>query len=318
MKRIINLSILICLLTGASLLSCADSESRSSLAGDATVIINLGLPPDYETASSSIIDRVLRFFTSDAVAAVAPAAFANINIRVSGDGIGSIAKDFPPTSIISMTVPGGGLRTFDVTAQVAPGDPSAAITFHGTAVATVPGGETVHVPILMMVKETKLVIPDYYNQRLVMMDSINGANTITRNATQIFSTARTLNPHDVDTDARGRIYFSNPSATASGGIYRMDTIDSTWAAGTCVQLVTAASGVKYIAIDRKRNFLYYINEAGFNNLIQYNLANDSSHTLITGVLSLQPGTVCVDEDTGHLYVGYILSGTTSFYAITQV
>jgi len=315
MKRILNLTIVLSLLAGASLFSCADSESRSSLVGDATVIINLGLPPDNETASISIIDRVLRFFSSEAVAAPAPAVFSTISIRVTGDGIGSIAKDFPPTSIISMTVPGGCLRTFDVTALV--GDTSAVIKFHGSSSANVPSGGTVSIPVLMSIQETNLVIPDYYNQRLVMMSAVNGLNTLTRNAAQIFGGARTLNPWDVDIDARGRIYFSNPSATASGGIYRMDNMDSTWAAGTCEQMVTVASGVYYIAIDRKRNFLYYIDEAGNNTLMRYNLATDSPQTLYSGILSLQPLRVCVDEDTGYLYVGYFSSGTTSFYAIRR-
>ena len=150
MKKIINLVILITMIAGASLLSCADSESRIPAAGDATVIINLGLPPDNETASASVIDRVLRFFTRDAVAATAPAVFGNITIRVTGDGIGSFVKDFPPTGVISMTVPGGGLRIVrGYGADRLRTIPSAVLSFSGSTVANVPSGGTVHVPVLM-------------------------------------------------------------------------------------------------------------------------------------------------------------------------
>lgn len=126
MKTLLNLFILVSLLAGTTLLSCSDSETRSPLAFSATVIINLGLLHDTDAASASIIDRILRFFASGAVAAsTAPAAFSNINIRVTGSGIGTFSKDFPPTRVISMTVPGGGLRLFEVTAQVLGGDSSA-------------------------------------------------------------------------------------------------------------------------------------------------------------------------------------------------
>ncbi len=315
MKRILNLAILISLLAGASLISCADSESRSALAGDATVIINLGLPTDDETASISIIDRVLRFFTSEAVAAPAPAVFSTISIRVTGDGIGSIAKDFPPTSIISMTVPGGGLRTFVVTAYVA--DTSAVLTYQGTSIANVPSGGSVSVPVLMTVHETKLVIPDYYNQRLVMMSGVGGLNKVIRDTTQIFGGARSVYPYDVDVDKQRRIYFSDSNAltTTHRGIYRMDNMNSTFADETCVQLVSNTSGVSFIAIDRVRNLLYYIVKSSFYNVVQYNLNTDLTQTLITGESTLKPRILCVDEASGNLYIGYSMTMGTEVYMI---
>lgn len=315
MKKIASALILTAFIAGASLLSCADSESRMPLAGYATVVINLGMHPESETAGLSIIDRVLRLFTRDAVAGTAPANFSTIKIRITAPDIGSISNDFPPTSIITMIVPGGKRRIFDVTAYVAAGETSAALTFSGTTMADIPAGKTVNVPVLMCVEETKLVIPDRYNFRLVMMDGVNGANTITKINSDLGITS-TIYPYDIDFDARGRIYFSNNIGT-TGGIYQMETINSTVAAGTCVKIASSTTGVSYIAIDRKRNILYYIDEISSNNLVKYDLDTGTSQTLITGSTSLSPANVCVDEESGYLYISYSVIGAASYRFIRE-
>ena len=311
MKKIFNLLLLMCLLAGASLISCADDESRSSLAGDATVVINLGLPPDYETASSSILDRVLRFFTRDAVAATAPAAFANINIRVSGNGIGSIAKDFPGTSVISMTVPGGGLRTFEVTARVVPGDTGAALAFYGSTIATVPSGGTVSIPILMSINETKLLVPDRRNNRLVLLDNVSPAGwnrTITESDLGAVINGGFV-PHDIDYDSRGRIYIAN--WTSSTDIIRMDDLNGTNLTQFDVGSTTLTQPVG-IAIDRKRDLLYCISSTELyrcplNNISGLAVRLDN-HVINGNIFSNLYG-VDVDDD-GNLY---IVNGPTGNY-----
>ncbi|MBN2161101.1 MAG: hypothetical protein JW807_17070, partial [Spirochaetes bacterium] len=96
MKRrtILSLSVSL-LLVSLPIFSCSDTESRvPSYLKTAKVIINLGLPEAHATASQSIIDRVLRFFTSDAVAQEAPATFSSIFVRVTGPDMGPIEKTF--------------------------------------------------------------------------------------------------------------------------------------------------------------------------------------------------------------------------------
>jgi len=127
---------------------------------------------------------------------------------VTGPDIAPIEKSFASSSI-SFDVPSGAIRQFDVTAHVAPGDPSAAASFHGTAVANLPAGTTVSVPVVMLLKETKIVIPDgglsFYLGGLIMMDSMDPASWIYKQAADYAGLAN-LEPVDIDFDARGRIY----------------------------------------------------------------------------------------------------------------
>ncbi len=311
MNKIFNAVLLITLLAGASLLSCADSESRSSLAGDATVIINLGLPYESDQSNVSFIDRVLRFFSSDAVAAPAPAAFGNINIRVTGNGIGSITKDFPSTGVISMTVPGGGLRNFEVTAYIAPGEPSAIFSFYGSTVANVPSGGTVSIPILMSLNETKLLVPDRKNARLVLLDNVSTIgwrSTITE-----FDLGATIAggfvPHDIDYDSRGRIYIAN--WTSSTDIIRMDDLNGTNLTQFDVGSTTLTQPVG-IAIDRKRDLLYCISSTELYRCPLSNISGGAfrldNHVLNGNIFSNLYG-IDVDDD-GNLY---IVNGPTGNY-----
>jgi hypothetical protein len=319
MKKFINLIILVTMIAGASLLSCADSESRIPAAGDATVILNLGLPPDSDTESVSVIDRVLRFFTRDAVAATPPATFGNINIQVTGEGIGTYNMDFAPTDVISMTVPGGGLRSFMVTAQVAPGDPSAVKSFRGSSIANVPSGGTVHVPVIMKLYETKILVPDEYNQRLVLLvDNVNPNNwNATITGPQIG--AGTMYPYDIDYDSRGRIYIANWVGSGTD-IIRTDDLNGTNLRQFNINFagIFDLTYVTGIAIDRKRDILYCISST---ELFKVPLACIENNTMV-GVVRLDSPSnaiwsnlygIDVDED-GYLY---IVNGYTGNWRITK-
>jgi hypothetical protein len=311
MKQLVNLILIVALTGGAWTLSCSDSESRIPSAGDATVIINLGLPPDDDAASASVIDRMLRFFSRDAVAATAPATFGNINIRVTGAGIGSIAKDFPSTGVISMTVPGGGLRTFEVTAQVAAGDPSAALTFYGSTIANVPSGGTVSVPVLMEINETKIVVPDLRKQRLVLLDNVSSAgwnSTIT--TSQLGTITGGFFPFDIDYDSRGRIYIANWSTNTD--IIRMDDLNGTNLTQFDVGSTTITNVIG-IAIDRKRDLLYCISSTELYRCPLSNISGGATRLdTVNNILSNLYG-IDVDDD-GNLY---IVNGYSGNYRITK-
>ena len=82
----------------------------------------------------------------------------------------------------------------------------------------------------------------------------------------------------------------------------MDTIDSTIAAGTCVQVVTDSTGIKSIAIDRKRNSLYYLNNASPNQIYKYDIKNGTSNLVVASTSTSYPfNALCVDEATGYIY-----------------
>jgi hypothetical protein len=250
-------TLIIALALGALALSCADSESRMPL-GSSTAIIKLGHPdlsrksikPGEPLAASEVLPP--------------PATFNRILVSVSGPDIGTIQKNFPYSDTISIDVPAGTLRRFEVTAFVAPyyaddlGTWSAASTFKGIATANVPSGATVSVPVLMIMDESRFVIPDYMNGRIVWFDSVP-------TAVPSWQYAFVTNPQQIDFDARGRIYVLAKSAV--GGydmIYRSDIITSTQ-----TQVLNESYfyqlNVRAFTIDRRRNILY---------LAQYNYGID--------------------------------------------
>ncbi len=178
--------------------SCSDSEPRTGLLGQtSTVIINLGMPSD-QASDSSIFEKMRHFFVRDAIAQTAPAFFSSIKVRVTAADFGIIEKEFNPYGTISLNVPSGTRRNFEVITYVAPGDPSAAASFRGTVMADCPAGETVIVPISMSLNETKIITPDNFNSRIVVKNSMHsGWNVITT----------FQQPMDIDYDSRGRMYI---------------------------------------------------------------------------------------------------------------
>src|SRR5271157_3286815 len=178
MKRIKMMIYLAALIINFSMLSCSDSESKlSPLFKQTLVVLNLGMPPENPSAyDNTIWNKIRNFFVRDALAQTAPATFSNILVRVSGPDIGIIEQEFGPLGTISFSVPAGSLRQFEVIAYVSPLDPSAALSFRGTAIANLPEGETVSVPVLMTLNETKIVVPDFQNSRIATIDNMSGAN----------------------------------------------------------------------------------------------------------------------------------------------
>ncbi|OHD71743.1 MAG: hypothetical protein A2W19_15475 [Spirochaetes bacterium RBG_16_49_21] len=229
-------------------ISCSDSESRMSpLLNQATVILSIGLPPEDPSAyNNSLGNKIRRFFVPDAIAQTAPASFSSILVRVSGPDFGVMEQTFGPSGTVSLSVPSGNFRQFEVIAAIASGDPSAALSFRGTAVANLPAGETVSIPVLMGLNETKIVVPDYYNNRIVTIDSMTGANW---NARATLGSTSVTQPTDVSFDARGRIYIS---LNSTNGVIRADNSN-----GTNATPAFGAGGLQTIAVDRTNNILYY-------------------------------------------------------------
>ncbi|OHD71740.1 MAG: hypothetical protein A2W19_15460 [Spirochaetes bacterium RBG_16_49_21] len=132
-------------------------------------------------------------------------------------------------------------------ATVAPGDPSAALSFRGTTAANLPAGETVSVPVIMGLNETKLIAPDYNNERIVILNSITGPYT-SRDGDGL-GLSSTMSPYDLDFDSRGRIYIADSN-------YRIIRVDSLNGGN----LTYFSLGGEYtpiaVAVDRNNNIVY--------------------------------------------------------------
>jgi hypothetical protein len=268
MKQItINILSIICLLCTVA---CSDSERRLGISrATSTVVINLNTPVLHASLDRSITDRILSFFTPrDAMAQTAPAVFSTITVRISGADIGIIEKNFISVSTISFTVPSGDLRRFDITANVASGDPSAAVSFRGTAIANLPAGVTVNVPVVMKLNETKIIAPDLFNQRIVIKETMHsGWNVITT-----FS-----QPMDIDFDSKGRIYIVDQNLYY---VWRLENINDS----SPVQISTI-DWLFLVTVDRNNDRIFYSDNSSLwqNDL---NGTNESAKNLVTAPYSI--------------------------------
>ncbi len=253
MKRALRLAVIPIALAGMILtFSCSDSEPRIPF-GAARVVINLNLPPETPAEQAGLIEKIRRFLVPDAIAQAAPAAFSSITVRVTGPDIALIEKSFAPYATISLSVPSGAIRTFEVTAYVAPGDPSAAASFRGTASANCPAGATVNVPVVMGLHETKLLIPDFENGRLVMINNMQGDGW-SEYKDEGGLVLYPFSPYDVDFDNLGRIYIANNANGEGERVLRLSSFTSNRETLSNQEL---AFGIRTVAVDRKRSILYF-------------------------------------------------------------
>lgn len=301
-----------CIIISVFIFSCSDSERHLGLSGNTSrVVINLNMPDLHAANDGSIIDRVLNFFSPrNAMAQSAPATFGSISIRVTGSDIGLIEKSFVGGGAISFNVPSGDLRQFEVIATVAPDDPSAAASFRGTAVANLPAGATVSVPVVMRLNETKIIVPDSYYNRLVVMNSINSTGAVISQY-NCGGDGCSFQPHDVDFDTRGKLYVLD---TLSNDILRFNSLDASIDNTVKSLGFFTDPSTHSIAIDRINNYLYFADS--ISNLYQVNL-NDPL-PLTPAVKDITPLNTIIGIDTtpdGELYImgNSSLPGGTRIY-----
>ncbi|HOT47027.1 MAG TPA: hypothetical protein PLC28_19270 [Spirochaetota bacterium] len=301
MKQVAGYILVCCLLASSALtISCSDSERNLGITKQtSTVVINLNLPDKNASLKASVLDRIFSFFVKDAVAQTAPAAFSSVAVLVTGPDIAPIEKSFASSSI-SFDVPSGAIRQFDVTAHVAPGDPSAAASFRGTSVANLPAGTTVNVPVAMTVNETKLVIPDLQNRRIVIMDDMTGSGWLPRTQTD-FDFYDFFFVYDIDFDARGRIYFTNSynATNAEGGVWVMENINDL----TPQHIFTGQAYA--IAVDRVRNLVYFSAGSTQSEIWMW---DGTKTTQLSAGTYFQTNGIDVEQSTGLLYLACNISG----------
>ncbi len=309
MNRASRVFIMLLIIAATGVFSCSDSEHRIPF-GYARAVINLNLPPETPDAQAGLIERIRRFLVPDAIAQSAPASFSNINVRVTGPDMALIEKSFAPYSTISLSVPAGALRIFEVIAYVAPGDPSAALSFRGTSSANCPAGATVNVPVVMGLNTTKIVIPDYMTHRLIQINDMDGTGWVDRVGTEIgLGFDMYLSPYDVDFDNNGRIYIANNNYDRRG-IIRLANIFGVIGDGTSSFIYTTEQ-IRTVTIDRARNILYY---SDGTNIFRSNLDGSSPVQLINTPPSVQFMKV---GSGGMLYITSWSSGINKYDPFTQ-
>ena len=107
----------------------------------------------------------------------------------------------------------------------------------------------------MELTETKLIIADCSNNRIVMIDDMTGADWVELTDTDLG--IGSFYPYDVDYDASRRIYIGYkdvkwPEGGSNGGVIRIDNMgDSTY------DTLDSGKPINTIAIDSVNNYIYY-------------------------------------------------------------
>ena len=225
----------------------------------------------------------------------ASASVASLELTVSGPGFGTLELAYPAeTSSISLKLPAGKDILFELTAYIDPSSPHAAVKLVGTATTDLLPQEEKTITLNMKVQETKIVIPDYMNNRVVQIRDISGAGWSELTGADL-SSVGTLQPYDVDFDNQGRIYIANFNS-GEPYIIRIDDITGTNEA----IVVSESSRITALAIDRTRDYIYCI--VNGSTLRRSDLTGGSAVTLDTSGLSNMRG-VAIDEQ-GWVYVAY--------------
>ncbi|MCP4133405.1 MAG: hypothetical protein GY754_20725, partial [bacterium] len=188
-------------------------------------------------------------------ASQAPSNITQFTLKISSPGMNTIEGTYPAaTSEISIEVPAGNNRLIELTSDINPSDPGAVLSYKGSSLVNLNSGETKTVILSMKVNETKLIIPDFGNNRVIQVTSLSGDTTAINAAWQDLTAAGagwSLRPGDVDFDSQGRIYIASAyggSGDTNNCVVRVDNI----AGDNSIKFASASydNGVEALAVDR--------------------------------------------------------------------
>jgi len=264
--------------------------------GISIVTINLGLG---NQSNASLLDKILHFLQTPVYAAP-PSNIVKITVNVTASDISTISKEFmPPFGTITIEVSSGIQRTIEVLADT----PSA--TIRGVAIVDLEPGENT-VNISMHLNRTKIIVPDYYNYRLVQMDDMSGTGFTAINASSI-GFMGTLYPYDVDFDDIGRIYIANCYNNNDYHYYIIRVND--FISPSITPIASSGSEITCITVDRKRNYIYFAdwekiyrcNLDGTNLYSDFNFNQDNQLYYFRSIAVDNDGflfTACTVDSTG--------------------
>jgi len=211
--------------------------------GEAQVTLDLG----WLTPSDAGQESETRASTVQGAPANIVGQVTSIEITISGPGVNTITRTYYEwPRYLSVSVPPGKERTIGLRINVDPASDSAVLAFGGEAtIRYISAGEQEKVQIQIAPVETKLVIPDSNNNRIVQINNITGANLIEKNG---------LSAVDIDFDAQGRIYIADPLQ----GLLRTPEITP----NSVTDAIDRNTAVFTLTMHRNQNYLYYTSTSG--------------------------------------------------------
>jgi len=177
-----------------------------------------------------------------------PASAQSIALKVTGSNMEETNNTLTASTTAVVTVPSGSARGFSAESS------TASVTFKGETETDVLTADNKDITITLSLYETKLIIPDAKNNRIVQIDDMTGAGWKVLTWSDLgFSNAYEFEPYDIDFDSGGRIYIANYAHTgANKGVFRIDDIDDTG-----YDLIVGEKDVAAMSIDRTNGYIYY-------------------------------------------------------------
>ncbi len=219
----------------------------------ARVTIKTGLSIQKQTTQMSIPDRIMSIFSTELFAAEPPSNISSLTLSITGPGMEDINYTSQPVSEIKLDVPAGADRKFTLSAST----PSA--TLRGEATVDLQSGEIKTISIDMLIYETRIILPDRNNNRIIQIDDIDGTGWKELNHTPFSAiglpNASQFVPYDTCFDNRGRIYIANNGfSTGEDIIIRINDFDNP---GAEVFATGSGSGPVSVAVNKKTDYVYF-------------------------------------------------------------
>ena len=214
-------------------------------------IVNCNQPDNtsISTVSISLIDNNAK---KSFARAPASSDITSFTLTVTGAGMSTISETYSAsTTSIELDVPSGNNREFNLTVNMNSASDSAVLSWLGTATANLSGAATI--TLNMEIDETKLIIPDYLEAEIKILDDIDELTLEVITATDV-GYGGGFNPYDIDFDDSGRIYIANNNGgTGFGRVIRIDDTSGANVYSFTEEFV----GIIALAVDRENDYLYY-------------------------------------------------------------
>lgn len=256
----------------------------------------------------------------------APMNILSIQLSVTGEYMNDMFHEIPlDTGAIVLEVDAGKSRRFDIMAYISPGDPGIVKSCRGSAIMDLKPGREVDLAIEMRIYETKIVIPDYGNSRIVQIDGFAGSDE------DIDSSWVSLNnedlgydtfaPRDIDFDHLGRIYI----AADHNGVESIIRIDNIYDTGPYESFPDpGTTDIWTLSIDREGGFVYY---ADNSRVYRCGLDGSGNAVFLSSAVNEEidfGDAICgiaVDSAAGRFYVAcqdYVISQNEIIFYVYDI
>jgi len=223
-----------------------------------------------------------------------PASAQSIALTVNGSNMEEISKTLSASTTAVVMVPAGLSRTFSAQSS------TVSVTSKGETEADLLTVDDADVIISFELYETKLIIPDAENNRIVQIDDMTGSGWTVLDYADFGLGVSEFVPYDIDFDSQGRIYIANNYGTLAASkpqILRIDDFTDT-TPDTIIQGM--AKGVVSVAVDRKNELVYYSTDYSSPNTINrcdYDGTNNG--VFVTGSYGFYG--LAIDDENGSIY-----------------